>query len=329
MNLISVIIPVYNVKKFLKKCVNSVSSQSYTNLEIILVNDGSTDGSELICNECGEEDSRVKIIHKKNGGLSEARNVGTENATGNFIFYLDSDDYIKPECIELLYQASKKYEADIVQSNFYYEYSDHLLYDNILRNTDKVFNREEAIKELLEQKIIKNFAWGKLIKADIAKNTLFPRGKYFEDTFWKFYIIHECTKYVALAKPMVYYFQRSSSISGKFSIRNLDQLEGEVIRLEFLKKNYKDFVIKGLEMLNKKMNQHEGLLKSLNVDDQLVYKKVIKKYREYYQLSEGHLKPGRLILNKVGQVFMRVKNRFTNSGNWIKIKKEEIDYEKL
>ena len=119
MKLLSIIVPVYNVKSYLKKCVESIINQTYTNLQIILVDDGSTDGSQDICDEFAQRDSRIVVIHKENGGLSTARNVGMDRAKGAYIAFVDSDDWLEPNMYEALISQLEKHEADIVACSFY------------------------------------------------------------------------------------------------------------------------------------------------------------------------------------------------------------------
>lgn len=312
MALISVIIPIYNVEAYLIKCVESVLNQTYENLEIILVNDGSTDKSGLICNEFAKKEDRVSVFHKINGGLSDARNFGTNLANGDYIFYLDSDDYLSLECLETLYNTIQVHNAEIAQTNFYYDYPEYILYDNSLNGMDKVFSRDDAMKLLLEQEIIKNFAWGKLIRSDIAKQHLFPKGKYFEDTFWKFKIIHECSKYVVLAKPMLFYLQRPTSISGSFSLKNLDQLEGEVQRLDFLYRYYNQFTNLGLYSLKRKLREYYSNLRYLKKEDQLIYVQEIQRIENKFNISPT---------NKMNLLISRILQKIISKNKFIKIAK--------
>lgn len=312
MSLISVIIPIYNVEAYLEKCVDSVLNQTYGNLEIILVNDGSTDKSDLICNDFAKKDNRVSVYHKLNGGLSEARNFGTDLATGHYIFYLDSDDYLSLDCLESLFNVIQEHDAEIAQANFYYDYPEYLLYDNSLNGIDEVFTRDEAMKLLLEQEVIKNFAWGKLIRSDIAKQHQFPKGKYFEDTFWKYKIIHECFKYVVLAKPMLYYLQRPSSISGSFSLKNLDQLEGEVQRLDFLLNYYSQFTKLGLTSLKIKLRQYYINLQNLKKEDRLKFVQEIERIENKFNISPT---------NKMNLLISRILDKTLRKNRFIKIGK--------
>src|SRR5690554_364431 len=285
--LISIIIPIYNVEDYLLNCLESVKSQRYQYLQVILVNDGATDSSAKIAEEFIEGDARFRLIHQKNKGLSGARNTGLKEAKGDFVFYLDSDDVLTNNALELLVNAATKHQADVVQGNFYYDYPDYLLLNNQQKEAIAVYDREEAMWALLEHKTVLNFAWGKLIKTDLAKKHEFPEGKFYEDTFWKYKVIHDVEKYVALKQPVLYYLQRGSAISGAFSMRNLDQLEGEIQRLEFVKKNYpKEFEEQALKLLHHKVKHHYGLLTDLAVRDQKMYREKLQEIEKSLALNE-------------------------------------------
>lgn len=241
--MVSIIIPIYNVKNYLNKCIDSVLAQSYTDLEIILVDDGSIDGSALICEEYAKKDSRIRVIHKKNGGLSDARNVGTEIATGEWIYYLDSDDWIYPEAIKTLFDFAIKNNCPIVQGNLYYAYPDHLLYRTSTEKEkqNNILSTKDAIRELIINDRIKNFAWGKLYKSDFVKDILFPVGKFFEDSFWQHKIVDRCNRYGVVDTPLYYYRQRPDSISGTSSERLKDLVEGNKERMTFIVSHYPEF----------------------------------------------------------------------------------------
>lgn len=241
--IVSVIIPVYNVKEYLRRCVNSVLNQSYKKLQIIMIDDGSTDGSEIICDEFKTQDSRVEVVHKTNGGLSDARNVGTAFANGDFVFYLDSDDYLENNAIESLVNIQEKYNCDIVLSNYYYTYEDHEDVAECEFDEITVLESKDAMEALVTGKI-QNFAWGKLINRKIALRCIFPYGKLFEDVFWFHNVLNECSSVAILNWPIVHYRQRSNSISFNFNISNLDILEGFKGRKNFLDTNYPDLVEK-------------------------------------------------------------------------------------
>lgn len=237
--MISIIIPVYNVSEYLPRCVESVLSQTYKDLEIILVDDGSKDNSGILCDEYAKKDPRIKVIHKENGGLSDARNIGTVQAIGDWIFYLDSDDWIVPNAIETLFQYANKNDCDVVQGGLYYAYPKYLLKRK--EESSIVLGRESAMKELIINERVKNFAWGKLYKSSLVKDLLFPKGKYFEDCYWQHLVMDRVNKYGIIDTPLLYYRQRPDSISGTISNRYDDLILGYEIRMKFIQEHYPQF----------------------------------------------------------------------------------------
>lgn len=234
---ISVIIPIYNVLPYLSYCLDSLFKQADEMMEVILVNDGSTDDSLSVCREYAQRKSNVIVINKENGGLSDARNVGTKVASGDYIFYLDSDDWLASDAIKSLYEFAIENDCEIVQGGYYYAYDDHLLYDNKYKKSF-VWDCHEAMLELIKNDYVKNFAWGKLYRANIVKKHQFPKGKYYEDSYWQHLIVHECKRYGVVPAPLYYYRQRNSGISGEFSLKNLDLLRGYEERMRFVQSYY-------------------------------------------------------------------------------------------
>ena len=238
---VSIIIPVYNVSKYLNRCLDSVDLLGNLKYEIILVNDGSTDCSGDICSDYAQKYNNVLLVNKNNGGLSDARNEGIKISTGEYIYFLDSDDWLVNGAISELLNSARNYECQIVQGGFYYAYSNYLLFDErYFKNSSDFFiiNKSKAMEELITNCLIKNFAWGKLYRADIVKKFLFPIGKYFEDCYWQHYIINETERYGIIRKPLYYYRQRETGISGTFSLKNLDLLKGYKERISFLRDYY-------------------------------------------------------------------------------------------
>lgn len=238
---ISVIIPIYNVEKYLPKCINSVLNQTYSNLEIILVNDGSTDSCKQICEEYKKLDNRIKIINKKNGGLSDARNYGIEASTGNYIAFLDSDDWIDKELYMTLYKIIKRYDADISVCNFKKSY---LNGDNKTHNSGKIkcYSNIEALNELYGKNSVQMIvAWNKLYKRSTIKELRFPVGRIHEDEYLTPIIIYNANKLVYIDNQLIYYRQTPNSImNSKFNIKRLDYLYALENRIEFFKENMLD-----------------------------------------------------------------------------------------
>ena len=238
---VSIIIPVYNVEAYLSQCVDSVLEQTHQNLQIILVDDGSTDGSGGICDWYAAKDSRVAVIHKENGGLSSARNAGLPEVSGDYLFYLDSDDYLDHDAVAGLLEAQRASGAEVVVGSYLYTYEDREDVDSCSFLQDVTLSTWDAMEALAGGKL-QNFAWGKLIRADIAKKHLFPEGKLFEDTFWTHHVFHECSSVCVLTRPIIHYRQRSSSISYSYTIKRLDVLEGWSERLRFFEESYPELV---------------------------------------------------------------------------------------
>ncbi|MGY5846895.1 glycosyltransferase family 2 protein [Salegentibacter sp. HM20] len=322
--MISIIIPIYNVEDFLTESLFSVVSQSYSDFEVIMVNDGATDLSATIADDFAHRDTRFRLIHQENRGLSGARNTGLREARGEYVFYLDSDDMLLENALELLINAAVKYQGDVVQGNFYYDYPSYRLLNLQQHQEIEVYNREEAMWALLEHKTVFNFAWGKLIKKELAQRYLFPEGKFYEDTFWKYKIIEDVERYIAIRQPILYYLQRDSAISGSFSIRNLDQLEGELERLEYVKKHYpKKFENQALKLLHQKVQHHYSLLTCINQDEQQIYKKKLQDIESDLNLKEKFPNSTTGLYNKLNSITQRLKNRVLGSKNWKRIEKVE------
>ena len=237
--LISVIVPVYKVKKYLRKCVDSILAQTYTNLEIILVDDGSPDNCGIICDEYAAKDSRIKVIHQPNGGLSAARNAGLDIATGDYIGFVDSDDYIDPDMYEKLYNALIENDADVSICN--YEYVDDMYQTmNVYSPMEnKIYGYIEAINNLfVEYYCYYVTVWNRLYKSELLLTLRFEVNKKFEDAFIAHHIFLKCQKIVTIKDKLYYYLQRNDSIMGyKLSVSKTDELEAMFKRIKYLQRN--------------------------------------------------------------------------------------------
>ena len=192
---ISVIVPIYNVEQYLRRCIDSIINQTYKNLEIILVDDGSPDNCGQICDDYAKKDTRIKVIHKKNGGLSDARNVGLEVCTGDYISFVDSDDWIELNTYEIMMKSMNEYNADMVVSNINYVYKDKV---ESKYSEDKIrcFNKEEAMKELIKDGLVQAVVWNKLYKRVVIDNLRFKVGKLNEDEFFTYKICAKAERIV-------------------------------------------------------------------------------------------------------------------------------------
>ncbi len=292
--LISVIVPIYKVEKYLNRCINSIINQTYKNLEILLVDDGSPDNSGKICDEYAQKDKRIKVIHKQNGGLSDARNAALKIAHGDYIGFVDSDDYIKEDMFETLFKLSEENDADISIVSYYELIDDRLI---SVRDSGKlqIMDKLEAIKELLIDTKIQSYAWNKLFKKELFKDTIFPTGKNFEDIATTLILFEKCNKVVLLEEPKYYYLRRNDSIVG---IRNYktysDYLEVIKDKYFYLKDKYPDIEVYNAYNFIINMIWVYTIIVAYDIND------LYPKYNESYKLFEDIIKYyGEDIINKL------------------------------
>lgn len=215
--LISVVVPVYNIDSYLKKCVNSIRMQTYHNLQIILVDDGATDNSPAICDAMAEEDSRIQVIHKKNGGLSDARNAGIELAEGEYITFVDGDDWIEPGMYENMLSAIKYFNTPICICRYKQIFAHNIKDDS--QNFAVVFEGQEALESFLMEEddiCIQNAAWNKLYRRELMGELRFPTGKYYEDIVYTTRLLARSQRTVYLDLALYnYVLEREGSIMGE------------------------------------------------------------------------------------------------------------------
>ena len=234
MKLISVIVPVYNTEKYIEKCVMSILNQTYKNLEIILIDDGSTDNSPQICDSLAEKDNRITVIHQPNGGVSSARNIGLDNTHGDYITFVDSDDYIEPNMIEFLSEnigdtniAMCGYTS--VDENGTLSPQENVTVTDGIISTDTFWNYFYT-----DTRIYYVTLWAKLYKSHLWNNVRFPLNTLHEDEFAVHQIISQCSKIAVSKKPLYFYLQREGSIMHtQFKTENLNAAEGMLDRCQF------------------------------------------------------------------------------------------------
>ena len=230
--LVTIIVPVYNVEEYVEECINSLIKQNYDNLEIILVDDGSTDSSGNICEQFKNKDNRIKVVHQNNGGLSAARNTGIKNATGNFYAFIDSDDFISENYIETLYKTLNAYDCDIAISNMVriFENEEKTSFYSPTKNVE-ILSSNERFKTLNQPSVC-----NKLFRAELFKNVDFPIRKYYEDTFVYHKVLYNAKRVVYTGIDGYFYRCRLSSILGdnKFNNKYFDFIEAVEERCKFL-----------------------------------------------------------------------------------------------
>lgn len=223
--LVSVIVPVYNVEKYLDKCIKSITNQSYRNIEIIIVNDGSTDSSGILSDEWQKKDNRIRVIHKENGGLSDARNVGIDASNGDWITFVDSDDYISENAIDEMLSVAEEGNYDIVIADAIHVFGaeEAPFYGYSVK---KHYNSEEAICKLWYQKSYLPSAWGKIYRKNIWKDIRFTKGILFEDVDIMHELFFRAHDICYIDAGLYAYVHRENSITTQdFSERDLDILK--------------------------------------------------------------------------------------------------------
>lgn len=231
--------PVYNVEQYLRRCVDSLLCQTYPHIEILLINDGSTDTSPTICSQYAERDTRVTVVHQENGGLSAARNTGLDWAKGEFISFVDSDDFVVPRFLEVLYQTLQNADADLSICNYEIVADGNSDAEEV--HPSPIRNEVIPGREILTQKLLESYDWywviacTKLYRSSIFNRVRFPVGKLHEDEF----VLHEIllqTSVVACTQERLYcYWQREGSITNStFSVRRLDGAEAQLFRADAL-----------------------------------------------------------------------------------------------
>ncbi len=242
MNLISVIVPVYNVEEYLDRCIESIVTQTYKDLEIILVDDGSPDNCPEMCDEWAKKDERIKVIHKENGGLSDARNAGMKIATGEYIGFVDSDDFIHNEMYEILSSLLFNNSADVVQCEML-KFSE-MPFSGFTNSEEKPvvsFTAEEAIRDLLTGKTIGVTCPNLIVKSNIAKSVLFEVGRINEDVLWTYRVFSKAEKITVTNLKLYAYYQRQGSImNNDYSEKRFDALYSLEQRAEEIKTDFPD-----------------------------------------------------------------------------------------
>lgn len=237
--LISIIVPVYNVEKYLPRCLDSLINQSYNDLEIIVIDDGSNDSSSQICEDYSQKDNRISVYHKINGGLSDARNTGIQYVTGEYLTFIDSDDYVQSDYIKTLYENLINYNADISICSFEKLIEGQKPSINI-KGRVEILDQDKCMLQILGGKLGLQFttAWGKIFKRDVFNELRFPKGKVHEDIFLAHYWFSKVKKVVYTSSQFYYYMFREDSITSKErsnTFTNCDIIEAVEERLIFFK----------------------------------------------------------------------------------------------
>ncbi len=275
--IISVIIPVYKVEKYLEECVKSVINQTYKNLEIILVDDGSPDSCPILCDEWAKRDSRIVVIHKENGGLSSARNAGVAIAKGEYIGFVDSDDFVALDMYEKMYNAILKSNAELCICGMKWINEDGSVYEKISPSPiiDEVLTKEEAFYKLFGL----SYSYyvtsvNRLYKKNIFEKVVFPAGKLYEDEFTAHHFFEECESIVCIKDELYFYVQHQGSIThSAYTIKKMEAVDSSYDRYMFFKEK------KDKEKMKLSARQIYGnLLRNIKEADVLEFKGIFRKW---------------------------------------------------
>lgn len=294
--LISILIPMYNVDKYISKCIESVLNQTYDNIEIILINDGSTDKTYDICKEYQLKDPRIVLVNNINEGVAKARNVAITKASGDYLMFVDADDYILPDCVDYMYGLIIKFNADISVCNY------EIIYENtqnyaMLNEEEKImeFNQYEALENLLYQKELDVSPWGKLYKKEVFFDVEYPNGFIYEDfgTFYK--NIFKSQKIVYSSKKKYNYLIRKTSTTGrKFSNKDFDMIS--------LSRKMEEEILSKYPSLRNAINS-----RLINMYFYYIRRIDKKTYKKEYKWIKNKIKELRVLVNKDKKIKLKVK----------------------
>lgn len=289
--LLSVVVPVYNVEKYLDRCIKSIINQTYKNLEIILVDDGSKDNSGIICDKYASKDKRIKVVHKENEGLSEARNTGIRLSKGQYITFVDSDDYIDKRMYEILISDLEKYEVDIATCD-YLRIVDYRKKAEI-SNEVLIYSKNKAISKILKNEDYKDYAWNKIYKKELFDDVLYPKGRIQEDVATTYKLILKANKVSYNKSKLYFYLKRRGSIIDSWNIKNdidlyissLERYKDIDIFLKDLIDNDRFFLIITCDIFDKcyKFLEDEMIMEVKKIVKQISKKKDVNKTLSIYK----------------------------------------------
>lgn len=236
---ISIIVPIFNVEQYLERCINSIIKQTFQDFELILVDDGSTDKCGKICDEYADTDDRIHVIHQNNGGLSDARNTGLRVSKGDYVVFVDSDDWVSEFFLENLLRVQSITNADIVECSIIRTDSEDIKETGKIAAQYREYSTVDALQLLIKDNLFHQYVWNKLYRKSVIGDTFFEKGKTNEDEFWTYQIFSSANKIVWMNLPLYYYFQRDNSIMGStYNLKRLDAIEAKLLRYIYIKERY-------------------------------------------------------------------------------------------
>lgn len=280
--LISIIVPIYNVEKYLKKCIESIINQTYKNIEIILVDDGSPDNCGKICDEYSQKDKRIIVIHKKNGGLSDARNKGIDIAKGDYLTFIDSDDFVNIDYIEKLYNSIKLNNTKLAQCGISKVNENNEIIEKLNYDENYIKTSHEILNELYGKHLIENVVvWNKMYAKELFRNIRFPVGKIHEDEFTTYKIFYSVDRISLLSDCLYNYRQTNESIIGKkFNKKRLNLLDALEERMDFFKnRNEIDLYEKTLKFYIEQLRLYYIKVKKYIENSKEIQQDIKRKYK--------------------------------------------------
>jgi glycosyltransferase involved in cell wall biosynthesis len=282
--LISIIVPIYNVEKYLQRCLDSIRAQTYENIEIILIDDGATDMSGKIADQNAEQDKRINVIHQSNAGLSAARNRGIDQSRGEYLTFIDSDDYIAADYVEYLYDLLKNthFQSPLAICSLMNVYSETGKQTNCGNNTETILSGHDCIEKMCYHDLVDTCAYAKLGKRELYRQVKFPVGKLFEDIGTTYLLFAQCETVACGFKPKYYYVIRNDSIvTGNFKLSKLDLLEMTDQMAEYVGEKYPD--LKEAALRRQVYARFSTLNQMLDTSQARVQRKQIIKFLRKYR----------------------------------------------
>ena len=317
--LISIIVPIYNVEKYLKECIESIINQTYKNIEIILVDDGSPDNCGKICDEYSQRDKRIILIHKENGGLSDARNKGIDIAKGDYLTFIDSDDFVNIDYIEKLYNSIKLNNTKLAQCGISKVNENNEIIEKLNYDENYIKTSHEILNELYGKHLIENVVvWNKMYAKELFENIRFPVGKIHEDEFTTYKIFYSVDRISLLSDCLYNYRQTNESIIGKkFNKKRLNLLEALEERMDFFKnRNEIDLYEKTLKFYIEELRLYYIKVKKYIENSKEIQQDIKRKYKiEYKKFVK--------IKSKKTKEILKAKIFYINSNLYYYIKKNK------
>lgn len=315
---VSIIVPIYKVEEYLSECIDSLVNQTYKNIEIILVEDGSPDGCPQICDDYAQKDKRIKVLHKKNGGLSDARNKGLDICSGEYIMFVDSDDIIHKEMVERLVLTLKEKKVEIVECSVI-KFSHSIVTPKYVEKQIDIYNQIDALRELILDNAFHQTVWNKIYTKDVIGDNIFPVGKCNEDEFWTYRVFANANKVAFLSDSLYFYRQRETSIiHNQYSIKRLDALEAKLIRQRFIEIYFPELKdIAKYNLLMSCLYAGQMVIQDMDKKDQKVAWSIIVKIHRSIAIKDDILKNDEIPMKQriwclISKISLRITCRIRN-----------------